>query len=169
MNWPVWWGKRSRPNLRHYLGIRLGMDWIKPRRVGCSPGKICKPRISWKRIAKPYGCGLCRLVSKHTQIHEYISTWILNCRDRVKHIYVCGCLETKLSSSYYTQCLAVQTRESRPSVHSLQLRGKGTSDVRIRVSACEICGQRGSGTGFSPTFSVFSCQYHSTVSLRSPT
>jgi hypothetical protein len=41
------------------------------------------------------------------------------------------------------------------------------SRLRARVNPCRICGeQRGTGTGFPPSSSVFLCQYHSTVALR---
>jgi hypothetical protein len=38
--------------------------------------------------------------------------------------------------------------------------------VRARVNTCGICdGQSGTGTGFSPSSSVFPCQYHSTLAM----
>jgi hypothetical protein len=41
------------------------------------------------------------------------------------------------------------------------------SQVRARVIPCGICGgQSGTGTGFSPSWSVVTCQYNFTIALR---
>jgi hypothetical protein len=41
------------------------------------------------------------------------------------------------------------------------------AQVRARVSQCVICGRHsGNGAGFTPSYAVFLCQYHSTVAFH---
>jgi hypothetical protein len=41
------------------------------------------------------------------------------------------------------------------------------SRVRNRLNPCGICGEQcGTGTGLSPIYSIFPCQYRSTVALH---
>jgi hypothetical protein len=53
----------------------------------------------------------------------------------------------------------------RAMVQVVSLRPSTAEDqVRSRFSPCGICGgQRGTGTGFTPSTSVLPCQFHSTV------
>jgi hypothetical protein len=47
--------------------------------------------------------------------------------------------------------------------HSLRQSVTAEAGVRSRVSLCGICGgQSGTGTGFSPSVSIFSCKFYST-------
>jgi hypothetical protein len=51
--------------------------------------------------------------------------------------------------------------------HTVYLRLTAESRVHTRFNPCGMCGgQSGTGADFSPTTSVFTCQYHSTVALH---
>jgi hypothetical protein len=61
-------------------------------------------------------------------------------------------------------CLKVLTVEAGRAMAQAVSRRPLTAKARVRcrVSPCEICGQSDTGTGFSPSTSVFPCQFHST-------
>jgi hypothetical protein len=64
--------------------------------------------------------------------------------------------------------ITVSSRKGRAVVQVISCRPV-TAEARVgaRVNAYGICGgQSGTGTGFSPSSSVFLCQYHSTVALQ---
>jgi hypothetical protein len=63
-----------------------------------------------------------------------------------------------------TVCMRMSGRAMAQAVSRRPLTAE--SWVRARVYPCGICGgQSGTGAGFSPSFSVFPCQYNSTVVL----
>jgi hypothetical protein len=79
------------------------------------------------------------------------------CAYITKHLYRCIYIEVTSSVSGHAMAQVVSRRPLTAEAR-----------VRARVNPCGICGgQSGTGTGFSPSSSVFPCQYHSTVAVES--
>jgi hypothetical protein len=91
------------------------------------------------------------------------NVWTKSCKKFWIYVHMINFLQPAQSSGSFNislDCAMAQVVSCRPLTTEAQ--------VRARVSPCVICGgQTGTGTGFSPSSSVFPCQHHSTMALHS--
>jgi hypothetical protein len=79
------------------------------------------------------------------------------------HVTLCTIPPRKINHCNHFKCLSGRAMAQAVS-HRLFT---AEAWVRAWVNPCWICGgQNGTGTGFSPSSSIFPCQYHSTVTLQ---
>jgi hypothetical protein len=97
---------------------------------------------------------------------------LLVCRALVTSVHVRNCVSVEALNDFLNasnsenrfSCLKYNSVLGRAMAQAVSRRPlTAEARVRSRVSPCVICGgQSGTGTSFSPSTSVFPCQFHST-------
>jgi hypothetical protein len=124
---------------------------------------VCWFSVSWSHyqpefVAEQYWDDLKVLHHYNTcnacmGITLFLVCFMLYCMSQIKESLLCLLTYVEVLTTQYGRAMA-QAVSRRP--HTAEAR------VRSRVSPCGFCvGQSGNGTGFSPSTSVFPCQFYS--------